>query len=482
MHLNRILLPGILCLCLTLPCFAQQQEAGDTSLHFSEKFLRAINRQASSLGHKLDKTTDKALARWQRQETKLLRKLAKKDPALAAQLKTDAAAQTIKLQQQLNNPGELQQYLPALDTLKTSLRFLQQKPDLAKLGLKNEQVSGTLDKLKGMEGQLQQAQAVQQFLQQRRQLLKEKLSNLGLAKELKQLNKQAYYYSAQLKEYQSLLKDHKKAAQKGLVMLRKTKAFENFMRRNSQLASLFRLPGDPNDPTQAANLAGLQTRAQVNNLIQNQLAAGGPNAQAQFRQNLQDAQSQLSQLKDKIIKAGGAGGSSSELDMPDGFKPNPEKTKSFWKRVELGTNIQSQRSRGLLPASSDIGLSLGYKLNPNSIIGIGTSYKLGWGKDIRHIKISHQGLSLRSFIDYKLKGSFWLTGGYELNYQSGFSDFNELKDLSRWQPSGLIGVSKVVSLQSKLLKKTKLMLLWDMLSYRQKPRTQAVLFRVGYNF
>ncbi|MBP7558659.1 MAG: hypothetical protein KA821_20480, partial [Chitinophagaceae bacterium] len=293
MHLNRILLSGILCLCLTLPCFSQQQEAGDTTLHFSEKFLRSIDRQASSLGHKLDKTTDKAIARWQRQEAKLLRKLAKKDSTLAAQLKADAAAQTAQLQQRLTHPAELQQYLPALDTLKTSLRFLQQQPDLGKLGLKNGQVSGTLDKLKGMEGQLQQAQAVQQFLQQRRQLLKDRLGSLGLAKELKQLNKQAYYYSARLKEYQSLLKDHKKAAQKGLAMLRKTKAFENFMRRNSQLASLFRLPGDPNDPTQAASLAGLQTRAQVNNLIQNQLAAGGPNAQAQFRQNLQDAQSQL---------------------------------------------------------------------------------------------------------------------------------------------------------------------------------------------
>jgi len=479
MLLNRTLLSGILCLCLILPCFAQQQEAGDTTLHLSEKFLRSIDQQAALLESKLDKTTDKALARWQKQEAKLLRKLARKDSTLAAQLQADAATKTAQLQQQLKNPGELQQYLPALDTLKTSLRFLQQKSDLAKPGLKNEQVNGTLDKLKGMEGQLQQAQAVQQFLQQRKQLLKEKLDNLGFAQELKQLNKQAYYYSAQLKEYQSLLKDHKKAAQKGLAMLRKTKAFENFMRRNSQLASLFRLPGDPNDPTQAANLAGLQTRAQVNNLIQNQLAAGGPNAQAQFRQNLQDAQSQLSQLKDKILKAGGG---SSELDMPDGFKPNPEKTKSFWKRIELGTNIQSQRARGLLPASSDIGLSLGYKLNPNSIIGIGTSYKVGWGRDIRHVRISHQGLGIRSFIDYKLKGSFWLTGGYELNYQSGFSDFNELKDLSRWQPSGLIGVSKVVSLQSKLLKKTKLMLLWDFLSYRQKPRTQAVLFRIGYNF
>jgi len=477
MPLNRTLLLGILCLCLRVPCFAQQETVADTALYFSEKFLRSIDQQASSLDRKLDKTTNKALARWQKQEAKLLRKLARKDSALAAQLQADATVKAARIKQQLENPAELQQYLPTLDTLKTSLHFLQQNPDLNKLGLNSGQVTGTIDRLKDMEGKMKEAQVVQQYLQQRKQLLKEKLSNLGFAKELQQLNKHAYYYGAQLKEYKTLLSDHKKAAQKGLAMLRKTKAFQNFMQRNSLFAQLFRLPGDPNGSAQAVNLTGLQTRAQVNNLIRNQLASGGPNAQAQFRQNLQEAQNQLSQLKDKITKAGGG---SSELDMPEGFKPNPEKTKSFWKRVELGTNIQSQRSRGLLPASSDIGLSLGYKLNPNSVIGIGASYKLGWGKDIRHIRISHQGLSLRSFVDYKIKGSFWVTGGYELNYRSGFSNVEELRDLSRWQSSGLIGVSKVINLQNKWLKKTKLMLLWDFLSYQQRPRTQTLLFRIGY--
>ena len=139
------------------------------------------------------------------------------------------------------------------------------------------------------------------------------------------------------------------------------------MRKNSMLASLFRMPADdPNDPTYIASLAGLQTRAQVNALIQNQIAAGGPGAQQQVNQNLQAAHAQLQQLKDKVNQWGG----SSDDILPEGFKPNDQKTKSFLQRFELTTNIQSQRANNIFPVTSDLGLSIGYKLNDKSGSGI----------------------------------------------------------------------------------------------------------------
>jgi hypothetical protein len=251
------------------------------------------------------------------------------------------------------------------------------------------------------------------------------------------------------------------------------------MRKNSQLASLFRLPGDPNDPQSAASLAGLQTRAQVNTFIQQQIAAGGPGAQEQFRQNLLSGQAQLNQLKDKVTQLGG--GSSSDI-LPEGFKPNDQKTKSFWKRLEYGTNFQSQKATNLFPVTSDIGLSLGYKLNAKSVVGIGASYKLGLGRGWNKVRFSNEGVGLRSYIDWKIKGSFWISGGYEQNYKTSFNDFDQLRDLNAWQQSGLVGLSKVISMKSKLFKKTKLQLLWDFLSHQQVPRSQPVLFRVGYNF
>jgi hypothetical protein len=79
---------------------------------------------------------------------------------------------------------------------------------------------------------------------------------------------------------------------------------ERFFKKHSQLASLFRLPGGEGDPDYMASLAGLQTRAQVNGIIQAQLSNGGAAARDQLRQNLQAAQAQMNQLKDKILKFG----------------------------------------------------------------------------------------------------------------------------------------------------------------------------------
>jgi hypothetical protein len=343
-----------------------------------------------------------------------------------------------------------------------------------------------------LQDKFQQAEEIKKFIRERRQQLKEQLEKLGLVKQLKRFNKQAYYYAAQLKEYKEILKDSKKRERKAIELLSKTKLFQDFMRKNSMLASLFRIPGDPNDPAYMASLAGLQTRVQVNNLIQQQIAAGGPNAQSQFQLNMQAVQSQLQQLKNKISQYGR--GSSDDI-MPEGFKPNDQKTKSFFKRLEYGTNIQSQRATNFFPVTSDIGLSLGYKLNDKSVIGVGASYKMGWGRGWNNIRISNQGVGLRSFIDWKIPspfggvgGDLWMSGGYEQNYKTAFSDFNQLRDINAWQTSGLIGFSKMISLHSPkggagegLFKKTKLQLLWDFMSYQQVPRTQPIVLRIGYS-
>ena len=167
--------------------------------------------------------------------------------------------------------------------------------------------------------------------------------------------------------------------------------------------------------------------------------------------------------------------------MPD-FRPNNEKTKSFLKRLEYGTNIQTQRSNNLFPITSDLGLSIGYKVTDKSMIGIGASYKLGWGHGWNNIRLTQEGVGLRSYIDWKLKGSFWMSGGYEMNYRSAFNSVVQLKYLNAWQQSGLIGLSKVISVKTKFFKKTKLQLLWDFLSYQQLPKTQPIVFRIGYTF
>ena len=171
-------------------------------------------------------------------------------------------------------------------------------------------------------------------------------------------------------------------------------------------------------------------------------------------------------------------GNGESLDMP-GFAPNPQKTKTFFKRLEPGFNLQSNRANGLFPVTSDIGLSIGYKLSPKAIIGLGLTYKIGWGKDIQHINITHQGMGLRSFVDVRIKWGFWLTGGAEWNYLSQFQNMLILKNLPAWQQSALFGLQKKQQIGKY---KMTAALLYDALWHQHIPAGQQFKFRVGYLF
>ncbi len=276
-----------------------------------------------------------------------------------------------------------------------------------------------------------------------------------------------------------------------MSVVRNTDVFNDFMSRNSLLASLFPMPAGTGTGTAAA-LAGLQTRTSVQQLVQNRLGSsasiaglagqGGPSSggDSYLQQQVQSAQGQLAQLKDKVNELGGG---NSDMEMPD-FKPNPQRTRSFLKRIELGFNIQSQKTNYLLPTTSDLGLTAGYRMSSQATLGIGLSYKLGWGDGFKDISLSSQGIGLRTYAEMKLKGSVWMTAGYEQNFYPELKD--KLDSLPAhsypgwgpgWQASGLVGLTK----KYKIGKKTgNFQLLWDFLSYSQVPRGTAIKFRIGY--
>jgi hypothetical protein len=442
------------------------------------KYYDRLSQKINGLHQQLDKKTEKYLQKIEKQELKLYNKLWKKDSAKAKELFGDVTGRYNELQgkaaaeaQRLSNFSKV--YSSKLDSLGTAFKFLENNK-LVNPELQSKLQTG-LSSINRLQGKLNQTDQIRRYLKERKKILAEQLEKLGLVKELKQFNKQVFYYQQQLKSYKELLDDPSKLEEKLLGLLAELPAFKNFFANNSQLGSLFNLPGSLSNSS--ASVAGLQTRASV---MQDLLSRFGSTQGVQHivQQNMQAAQSQLTELKNKVNQYMPNGGSSDD-ELPD-FKPNNQKTKSFLQRLELGTNFQNRRSSGILPVTSDIGLSLGYKLTDKSIIGIGVSYKVGWGQNIRNVRFSSQGAGLRSFTDVKLKGSFWISGGFEMNYQNEFNRIAILKSMTAWQQSGLLGMSKVVSLQSRFFKRTKVQLMWDFLSYQQVPRTQPLVFRMGY--
>ena len=456
--------------------YSQEAESIVNNLEIlSPKYIATVEHKLSSIDEKLTQRTEKYLRKLMHQEERIQRNIKKTDSA-AYQIFGKAKDRYQELSESIISKTAILaklsggQYSSYLDSLGTSISFLKQYKYLTN---KSKDPLNTLHQL---QSKLQQTENVKKFIAERKAQIKDLLSRYthipkGLQKQYKQLTKTAYYYSAQVKEYKEMLKDPKKIEQKALSLLNKLPAFQNFMRQNSQLASLFQVPGNN---AVAPNVSGLQTRASVQTMIAQQVSMGGPNAMAQVQQNLAAAHAEINKLKENINKLGGA---SSDIEMPD-FKPNDQKTKSFLKRLEFGSNIQSQKSTRFFPATTDLGLSVGYKLNDKDIIGIGASYKVGLGKGWNDIHFTSQGIGLRSFVDYNIKGSFFLSGGYEQNYKADFNSIEQLKNYSAWQVSGLIGISKKYKISNKF--KGNMQLLWDFMSYQQIPRSQAIVYRLGY--
>lgn len=449
----------------------------------SQKYLQSIHSKSETYSERFTKETEKYLSRLQKQEDILERKLQKVDSLAANNIFAHSAGKYRQIQDKvksktgklLNGDGR---YLPWLDTLRTSLKFLESSnPQLAKIAGAGKQLKETMTKLKEMERQLKEAENIKEFVRQRKQWLNEQFAKYGLGKELKKFNKEAWYYGQQISELRQAWEQPAKLERKLIGLLKKIPLFQKFMEQYGELAGLFSIP-----PDYAQNMNGLQTLGMVQTQMQQRIAGMGPNAQQVVQQNIQVAQSGLAGLRNRVAQYGQNGG-----DLPD-FTPSSQRTKTFKQRLELGTNLQSVRGNNYFPLTSDIGVSLGYRASDRMVFGIGGAYKMGWGKDIRHIRLSHQGAAIRSFLDWKIKGKFFVSGGAEWNYRSEFKRLRELYGSSAaggsrlgpaWQQSALLGINKKYSIGKKW--KGNAMAMYDFL-WRREGARQPFVFRTGYSF
>jgi len=440
---------------------------------YSQKVLNKMNLYETRLAKK----TEKTLAKLSTLENKIRNILKKVSPQSETklfgnnQLTFSSLLIQLKTGEQLINKTQAS-YNSYLDTLTTSLSYLE-KFNPEEIG--NSAVQEAAHKLTGLKDQLSITEFTEQFIRQRKALLVKEAGKYVKQKLLTKISKENYYYAQALINYKELFSDKSKTEELVKRAITEIPAFQKFMQQNSQLASLFSIPGNGAGGSSALDLSGLQTRASVQNLVQQRIDAGGPNAASQMQQNLAEAQSKLTALKDKLLK-GGVIGSGGEVEMPD-FNPNSQRSKTLWQRLEYGFDVQFAKNNSWMPSTSDIAASLGYKLNDKSIAGIGISYKLGLGS-IEHIRLTSEGIGLRSYLDWKIKGSIYATGGYEMNYNSSFKRIGQLQQFDAWQRSALMGFSKKYKISKKM--KGEIKVLYDFMANSHVPVSAPFVFRVGY--
>lgn len=467
-----------------LSLHAQSVSPSDSTIQIeypSGKKLDKLSNHFSRAEAGLISTSEKSIKKLKKWESKIYKKLKRNAGNKGQEFVWDSLDYNL-LSEAINGKNSLGalrkkagEYFPNLDSVQTSLAFLHGvNPSPA--------ISSLLNQSKVLTERLKLITAVQEKLKQRLDFLKNKYKLFGLGKEFSKLQKDLYYYNARIKELKAQLNDPKQLQITAFRYLSRLKGFQKFMEDNSYLASVFggnllnqRFSGL--GASSIPDLPGLQTVASVNNTIGPAMSSvdlsgrgvsgGDPltNRLAEIRNELQNIKSTSGDWDDKDV-------------MPD-FKPNEMRSKSFFDRLEWGTNFQFRRNNYRLPSMLDVGLQVSYRLHQNSSVGVGMSYKLGYGT-LQRVQFSHEGVGLRSFLDFKLKGNIYINGGFEFNYLSGFKTIEELKNFSAWQGSALIGLSKKYKLGGKT--RGNFHVLYDFLHNQHTPRTSPVLFRFGYQF
>ncbi len=456
------------------------------------RFLKNTNDKIDKYSNRLNSKTEKTLSKLSNWEEKIKKILLRTSPQTAAELfgegKQTFASMLAKVKEGKSlvedNRKKYDQYR---DQLSTNIKYLEtQREKLDKKYLKPLTIAK--QKITELDKTVSEAETTEALIKERKkELLTQAYKVLRKNKYISKMQQECLAYKETLQNYKEIFNEPGKAEQKALELLGKISAVQEFVKNNSMLASLF---GNPNAGASTASLAGLQTRASVNSLISNRIAAGGANAAGQISANMQAAQAELTKLKDKILKAG-AGNASSTIEGEDGlpsFRKKELKSKTFKQRIELSSNFQFGRPNRLVPSQADVAMSLGYKISNSNIVGVGLAYKLNYGS-INNFYVQHGGVGVRSFIDWKLKKQFFISGGYEINHNQAFKRFGDLRNANgtigigdQWQSSGLLGLTKKVNMKTKWVKGTKLQLLYDMLYNTHVTPTQKFLLRVGYDF
>ncbi|MBV8255401.1 MAG: hypothetical protein JO154_22565 [Chitinophaga sp.] len=459
----------LLTVCLTRA--KAQDSLLKKSIDIPNKYYSTVQRKADVLNRQLTRRTEKALNRLSKYEEKMNKGMMKIDSSAARKMFDQSQEKFASLKNKLKSKAD---HIPgkkllgnnlSTDSLFNTLSFLKQAQ-----GVQLPKLNSSLQSVTALQDKLAILNEAKSFIQSRRQLLNAQLGKIPeLAGSLKSINKEAYYYAQQVKDLKETFSDHKKIEKKALEIAQKIPAYNDFMAKNSYLASLLGTGAGANGGT--PNLEGLQTRNQVEQVIQQRLG-GGPNASQAVSTSMSEARAKMNDLKKNFPDLDNAG------EIPN-FKPNEMKAKRFVQRLEYGGNIQFQRNTNFYPTTSDIAAQIGYKFHKNGIAGFGMAYKLGLGQGFNHIGFSSEGLGLRSFIDWKLKNTFFLNGGYEQNYQP-IQVTTNIPNPASWTQSALLGIKKKYKVSSKV--KGDVSLLFDFLYNSHIPRTDPVKLRMGYNF
>lgn len=371
-------------------------------------------------------------------------------------------------------------YVPNLDSVRMILLFLKSSKvksylTLTQLG-KIKELLTNVDKV---SVDLKAGEKIAELVRAEQNQIAHYIQNsispfTSLRKSYSKYSKELYYYKATVDQAKEMLNEPDKAMGRLMSELGRFDGFKSFLEKNSILAELF--PRSENTGSLLA-LDGLQTRQDIEKIIKPKiLVEGGSNA---LVSNISRAQAEIRKVTDKIRSLGAAG-----ADFPDiDFRPNYQRSQPFAKRLRYGFDVQRNSADLYLAAASSLLVNIGYQINDRLQLGIGANYRIGTGRIFNHIQFQNQGYGGQAYFNYDLPKKLFVTGHFEVTrIVNSAMPQNIGSNVPNYRALGAVGAGKTVNLNSGILKKAKLEVLWDFLSKRQIPVQAPFKFRVGYIF
>jgi len=269
---------AFLCVSLTVSRAQSVDSVAGKVLNFPARLFSHIQSKTAHLDRQLTQQTEKMLKKMAQKEAKMEKKLAGTDSLGARQLFAHSQQEYAALLQKLTlDSGRRRvqpsgQYQPYVDSLQGSLSFLKLNPQLLNsnsVGLPStlqSDLRGATTELQSIQSRLRVANEAKLFVQQRKQQISQYISQHVsvqslLSKPYSAMNQEAYYYAQRLQQYRELLNSPDKLEKQALAKLGALPAFQTFMRNNSQLSGLFKIPGSGGGMSAgpAQPLPGLQT-------------------------------------------------------------------------------------------------------------------------------------------------------------------------------------------------------------------------------
>lgn len=457
---------------------AYSQE-GSLSDHLLEKYVNVGKKKSASLHNKVSKQYNKTLSKIISEEIILKNMLLSIDSMEGNRVfgnVRDVYGKWVVTRSESSTGSESKLHnLPYLDTLLSSVKHLQLISNESKLLSSQSEFQELFDGFLKLDSILSRTINLQQFLKERRTYLKQQLSKWNLEKSITKLDKNIYYLGQSLDEFKSLFNSKSVVERKILQLIRSSDSFKDLLNQRRSLIPGFAMPLSVLN-TSRENNSGLQTRFSVQEQIR-QLPIDSLDPATFLDSRLEENKNSQSEPSLGQLATLGR----KYLGEQPGFKVNGQKGKGFFRRVELGCNIQFGKFIKALPSSGELAFSLGYKVNDKVTSGLAASYRLGFSERINKLSISHQGFGIRSFLDWQFPRNFYASGGFEVNYFPGLRSNIQItgEHMNLWQTSLLMGATKRYSIGKR---KGAIQVYLDIKSLERQSFRSPILVRNAFFF